>query len=139
MTTWIQSFKEPLLRFVRSAGVGIAASGADFASLFLLVHGLHILPVAANAPSLLVGVVVQFVGARFVVFRKSKTPFKQQLFGFCVTELGTLTLNALVFHALVSFTPIPYMVARLLGSFLVFVGFSFPMWTRVFAPARTGV
>ncbi len=123
-----------MLRFLRGAGVGAAASAVDFAFLFLLVNGLHVPPTAANVPALLLGLCVQFIGARYVVFRASQSTLKKQLAGFLVTELGSLLLNALVFHVLVTLTPMPYLLARVLGSFLVFVVFSFPMWNFVFRP-----
>lgn len=122
-------------RFVQSAGVGAISSFVDFASLFVMVNVFHLPAVGANVPALLLGLVVQFIGARHIVFRDTKVTLKTQLVGFLVTELGSFLLNALLFHAFVAGLHMPYLVARLLGSFLVFVSFSFPMWNLVFRPA----
>lgn len=100
-----------------------------------MVNVFHLPAVGANVPALLLGLVVQFVGARHVVFRDSEVTLKTQLVGFLVTELGSFILNALLFHAFVAGLHMPYLVARLVGSFLVFVSFSFPMWNLVFRPA----
>jgi hypothetical protein len=56
----------------------------------------------------------------------------RQIAGFAATEAATLALNGLAFHVLVTFTPVPYPLARPAGTFLVFVLFSFPMWRLVF-------
>lgn len=121
------------LRLARSLGVGAAATGVDLLALCLLVELGGLSPRIANVPALLAGAAVQFVGCRHVVFeRATDGPLGRQLTGFALTEAGTLALNALAFHALVSLTPTPYPAARALGTLLVFVGFSFPMWSRVF-------
>ena len=122
-------------RLLESAGVGALSSLVDFASLFVLVNAFHVPPVGANIPALLLGLVVQFIGARHVVFRDSKVTLKMQLVGFLVTELGAFLLNALLFHAFVAGLHMPYLMARLIGSFVVFVSFSFPMWNFVFRPS----
>jgi hypothetical protein len=67
-----------------------------------------------------------------VVFRAEQGSVRKQLGGFALTEAGTLILNGLLFHLLVSLTPLPYPFARAVGTFLVFVGFSFPLWAKVF-------
>lgn len=59
---------------------------------------------------------------------------RRQLVGFASVELATLALNGVAYHLLVTLTPIPYALARPLGTFLVFAAFSYPLWHRVFRP-----
>jgi putative flippase GtrA len=123
------------LRLVRGAGVGVLATVADLAVLAILVELVGLPPTVASVPALLVGMAVQFVGCRHVVFRAASGSLHRQLVGFAATEAGTLALNGLAFHLLVTLTPIPYGAARPLGTFLVFIGFSYPLWRLVFRPA----
>lgn len=123
---------ETALRFARGAGVGVVATVVDLLTLALLVEVASLHPTLANVPALLVGAAVQFVGCRHVVFGAGDGSLRRQLVGFALAEAGTLLLNALAFHALVTLTPVPYALARPLGTFLVFIGFSYPVWQRVF-------
>jgi putative flippase GtrA len=127
---------EPLLtriaRFARSVVTGSVATLVDFVTLTALVELAHLPPVRANVPALLAGAAVQFLGNRFMVFEGRHRPVGPQLVGFALVEVGTLTCNAAGFHLLVSLTRIPYPVARLLCSFLVYSFFSYPLWKRVF-------
>ncbi len=122
-------------RAVRVLFVGALASGLDFAVLYLLVDLLGFSPSTANLPSLLAGAAVQFCGCRYYVFpveSSARPPLVPQLLSFGVTEAGALVLNAVAFQAFVTFFAAPYLLARLVGQVLVFVLFSFPIWTRIF-------
>lgn len=130
--------RDAVLRFLRGSAVGIVATLLDMAVLAVLVEWVHLTPAQANIPALVAGAVVQFVGCRHLVFRATKGSVPRQVLGFAATEAGTLTLNGILFHVLVSLTPVPYPLARMLGTFLVFIGFSYPLWGRVFRPAPAG-
>lgn len=119
-------------RFLKASGIGLIASALDLAVLTLLVAGLGWTPNQANLPALLAGALVQFAGARHVVFRAADGRLSRQLARFALAEVGTLTLNALIFAALTRWTPLPYPLARLAATSLVFAGFSFPAWTAAF-------
>jgi putative flippase GtrA len=119
-------------RLAGSAGLGVLATVVDFAVLTGLVELAGLAPAIANIPALACGAAVQFVGCRYLVFRARAGSFAKQLGGFAATELGTVALNGLAFHLFVTFTSIPYPIARVVGTFLVFAGFSFPLWTLVF-------
>jgi putative flippase GtrA len=112
---------------------GGAATLVDFGVLTGLVELLHVLPTRANIPSLLAGATIQFVGNRHIVFKAGHLAVRPQLLGFIVVEIGTFALNAVGFHLLVKLTGVPYPIARLLCSFVVFATFSYPLWKRVFA------
>jgi putative flippase GtrA len=123
---------ENVTRFLRASGVGALASAVDLGVLVALVHLAGLSAAAANLPSLLAGAVVQFVGARFVVFDARSGALGPQLRRFALAEAGTLLLNALLFMALTHWTPLPVAAARLLATGLVFAGYSFPVWNGVF-------
>ncbi len=119
-------------RFLRASAVGIVATLVDLGTLTLLVEVLGVSKVVANWPSLLLGVTVQFVGAKYAVFKAGDGPWVRHLTGFVLAEIGTYVLNGLAFHFLVTLTPVPYLAARLVGTFVVFVTFSYPVWKWVF-------
>lgn len=123
-----------LVRLVRSLGVGAVASVTDWVALAALVEIAGLGPRVANVPALLAGGAVQFFGCRHLVFRAGDGSMRRQLAGFVVVELATLALNGLLFDVLVAMTAIPYALARPLGTFIVFVGFSYPLWHLVFRP-----
>jgi len=121
-------------RLARSAGVGAVATVTDLLVLAFLVEVCRLPPTVANVPALVAGAVVQFLGCRHLVFATTEggASLRRQIVGFVLTEAGTLTLNGIAFHLMVTLTPVPYALARPLATFLIFVGFSYPMWTRVF-------
>jgi hypothetical protein len=59
---------------------------------------------------------------------------------FGLVEVGTLILNGAAFHLLAVVWTLPYWVARPAGTAVVYLGFSYPLWTRIFRfprrPAR---
>lgn len=128
--------KESLLtrawRFGRSLIVGAGATAADLTTLTILVEVFHLAPQTANVPSLLVGLTAQFIGARHWVFRAGEGNLGRHLSFFLLAETGALILNAVLFWVAVTYTPIPFWAARPLGTFLVYVGFSYPAWKRIF-------
>ncbi len=116
----------------RSLTIGLLASAADLGSLALLVAGLHLTPEAANVPSRLAGLVVQFVGNKWWAFRDPSRRLIQQGSQFLAVEAGALALNAAAFHALVAAAHLPFPVARIVGSAAVYLTFSYPLWRRIF-------
>ena len=129
-----------LLLVARSAAVGVAATLVDLIVLGVLVQGLGLPPSAANLPGLLLGAATQFAGNKLYAFRDRARGRALALQGglFALVEAGALLLNAAAFHLLGTLTPAPWLWARLLGSSLVYFGFSQPLWARIFhgEPAR---
>jgi putative flippase GtrA len=121
-----------ILRFAKSLLVGGVATLADFAALTALIELAHLHETVANVPALCVGALVQFIGCRHLVFQAARGHLGKQLLGFAVVELATLALNGVAFHLLVTQAGAPYWLARPLGTFAVFVGFSYPLWKWVF-------
>ena len=120
-------------RFVKSLLTGGIATLIDLTTLTLLVEVFGLTPSRANIPALLAGAIAQFVGSRGFVFRATQGALAPQLAGFALVEAGTFALNAGSFQLAISHTPLPYPLARVLCQFLVYVGFSYPLWTRVFS------
>ena len=124
-------------RLASAIGVGGLATLMDLVALAALVEVAGLDPSAANVPALLVGACVQFVGCRKLIFRRGpQRSARSQLGPFVLVELGTLALNALFYAWLVQLQPFgaPYALLRLVSTFVVFVGFSFPAWHWVFRP-----
>lgn len=117
---------------LRSVLVGVVATLVDLGSLWGLVDGLGWSPVAANVPALLLGVCVQFAGNKWFAFRDPSRDLARQGAQFLVVEAGAFALNALAFHALTVLGGVGWAVARLAGSALVYLGFSLPLWGRIF-------
>jgi putative flippase GtrA len=119
----------------RSALVGIVATGADVVTLLVLVGLVGFAPVQANVPALLLGVAVQYAGNKYFAFEDHSRDHLRQGALFALVEIGTLALNAAGFHLLVTMTPMPYPLVRVVVTLTVYLGFSFPLWRRVFRPS----
>ena len=130
----------PLHRLLRSASVGAGATLVDLGALFLLVRRAGLTPSAANLPALLLGVTAQFLGNKLYAFedRSRGRTLAVQSGKFALVELGAFALNALLFQLLITRTPAPYLLARVIASALIYFGYSFPLWGRIFRqePAR---
>jgi putative flippase GtrA len=117
----------------RSVAVGAVATGVDLLALVLLVQLAGLPPEGANLPALLAGVAVQFAGNKWFAFREPSTRrLGVQSAQFALVEAGALALNALAFHLLVVATPTPYPLARAVSSAAVYLGYSYPLWARIF-------
>ena len=127
--------------FLRSVLVGAAATIADLGVLAVAVGFFGVSARAANVPALLAGVAIQFVGNRHWAFEAAHGPLRRQLVYFTLVEVGALLLNALAYDFVarsVTLDAVGAVALRLVVSAVVFVGFSFPLWRRVFhvaAPA----
>src|SRR5262245_56788736 len=130
-----------IFTFLRSGAVGAAATIADVAVLALAVGFFGVSARVANVPALLAGVAIQFVGNRHWAFEAAHGPLRRQLVYFTVVEVGALLLNAIAYDVVARHTMLDALCAvavRLIVRAVVFLGFSFPLWRRVFdvpAPA----
>ncbi len=112
--------------------MGAGATLVDLGALWLLVNVLEWPATAANVPALLLGVVAQFLGAKLFAFECRSRDVVRQGGQFLLVEAGAFALNAILFHVIVTATPIAYPVARLIGSSVVYFGYSYPLWRRIF-------
>ncbi len=124
--------KRLLTRFFRSIGVGGLATLTDLVLLTLLVSGLGVHVRIASIPALVLGMFVQFVGNKHFAFRDRSRKWVKQGLQFAGVELIGFAANAMVFDLLVTQTPMPYLVARCLGTFVVYVAVCMPLWSRIF-------
>jgi putative flippase GtrA len=93
---------------------------------------------AADNIGLMVGALIQFVGCRYFVFKARAGSLPRQAAGFAAAEVATLLLNMAVLWALRSALPRGIGesdLLALLSTFVVFAGFSYPVWHLVFKPA----
>jgi putative flippase GtrA len=80
----------------------------------------------------MLGAVVQFVGTKQFAFRDRSPDWARQGLQFAGVEMLGFAANAVLFDVLVTHTHTPYLAARCLGSFLVYVAICVPLWTRIF-------
>jgi putative flippase GtrA len=131
-----------LLTLLRAGIAGIAATASDLATLAVLVSVFHLDARLANVPALVVGGVVNFLGNRYFAFRAHRGHAGKQAAGYTAVELVALALNGLLYDTALRLVPgarAVYWLVRLVTSHAVFLGWSYPLWRKVFAvPAAAG-
>ena len=117
-----------------------AATVTDLATLTLLVQVGHVGPRVASVPALLCAGVVSFVANRRFAFRvRGAENVHRQALAFAAVQITTIALNAVAFDlAMRALGATPYYWAvRLVVSNVVYLAWSFPMLSRVFASSLT--
>jgi putative flippase GtrA len=125
-----------LLTLLRAGVAGLAATAADLAMLTVLVSVLHVDPRLASLPALVVGGGVNFLGHRHFAFRARDGHVGKQVAGYTAVEIVALALNGLLYDTVLRLVPgarAAYWLVRLATSHAVFLGWSYPLWRRVFA------
>jgi putative flippase GtrA len=123
-----ESLFDRAYRFARAAVVGSGATAIDFIVLTSCIRVAGLAPTSARIPALLAGATFQFFGNRTFAFRAQAGSFSRQAKIFVVAECIALLLNYSLFRWLVprvSF--LPPELASLLGTFIVFITFAYPM------------
>jgi putative flippase GtrA len=133
-----RSFGDELRRFARSSLVGVLATVIDVTLLMICLRGLHFNPYLAKTIALAGGVTTQFVGNRRFAFRAQAGRLDRQLRWFVVVEIVAFVATVFVFRGLLAVfqrwtVPFADVVANLLSGSIVYFGFSYPLWKRVFA------
>jgi putative flippase GtrA len=129
---------ESIWRFGRALIVGGGATLCDFSVFTTCVRLIEIAPASARIPALIAGASCQFIGNRSFTFRAQSGSLSRQAKLFLVAEAITLGLNWSVFRVLLGkvqgVTP---ELLGFLGTFLVFVGFAYPVrrWVVFRLPA----
>lgn len=123
----------------RSAAVGVVATVLDFGVLLLLVTGLGVPPRLASLPALALGIGAQFLGNKWLAFRDPSPAWLRQASLFLVVEGLGLVANWVIFDRLLVWTPLPYLVCRVLSTSLVYFAICLPLWARIFAEGPSGV
>lgn len=124
-----------IFQVLRAGAAGIAATLVDIGVLTLLVAVFHVDPRAASIPALLAGGVANFVGNRHFAFRARSGSLARQASLYTLVELIALAMNGVLYDFVLRAFPgtrAAYAVVRLVTSHLVFLGWSYPLWSRVF-------
>lgn len=128
--------REDVLRLLRSFASGAGATLADLVVLSLLVGVLRVDPRAASGPALLTGGVANFLLHRHFAFRARAGSVLRQAAGYTAVELASLVLNGVLYdvalRSLPELAPF-YWAVRLATTNVVYLGFSYPLWRRVFS------
>lgn len=129
-----------ITRFLRNCVTGLVATAGYFAVYAPLYWCLQTPQWAADNAGLVVGAVLQFIGARHFVFRAASGRLRTQIPAFMLAELATLLMNMGLLALLRAL--LPAVIAKadwlvLASSFVVFAGFSYPVWHLVFQPRTT--
>lgn len=121
---------------LRSAGVGIVATGVDLLALGLLTSWGGLDPRLASAPALTLGVIVQFVGNKLFAFGDRSERWVRQGIEFLAVEALGFTANLALFHLVVSHSALPVLPVRLLTTSFVYFAICLPLWSRIFTTAE---
>jgi putative flippase GtrA len=130
-----------VVRLLRSAGAGAAATLVDLAFLTGLVSLAGVSPRAASIPALALGNVVTFFGQKYFAFHAERAHAAGQAISFVLVEGGGFVLNLLLFELVLRSLPAAtshYALARLLTTNAVWLVYSFPLWHLVFRPNSAG-
>jgi putative flippase GtrA len=115
-------------RFGRALIVGSGATLVDFSLFSGCIRLAGMTPTAARLPALCAGASVQFFGNRSFTFRAQAGNLPRQARYFVLAEFVTLLLNFSVFSWLVPrVSGVAPELLSFAGTFLVFVGFAYPM------------
>jgi putative flippase GtrA len=139
---------EGVKRFFKSSFVGIVATIVDLSLLLLLQNSLHLHEYVAKTFALAAGVSTQFFGNRLFAFNAGAGRVDRQLKWFLLVEtvafVATVMVYGWLFHRLSELATrahppgkllgflAPEIAANLLSGFIVYFGFSYPLWKRVF-------
>ena len=127
---------ERIATLARSMIATGAATITDLATLTVLVSIAHVDARVASVPALLCAGVVSFVANRRFAFRvRGAENVRNQALAFATVQAITIGLNAIVFElAMRALGPTPfYWVVRLAVSNVIYLAWSFPMLSRIFA------
>jgi putative flippase GtrA len=133
---------EELLGLVRAGIAGAFATLVDVGTLAVLVTGLGWSARAASLPALVLGGVANFMGNRHFAFRAGRGSLPKQAVLYAVVEAVALAMNGLLYEIVLRAIPVTahaYWLVRLATSHVVFLGWSYPLWRRVFSVPRAGI
>ena len=104
------------------------ATAIDFLVLTSCIRLAGLPPTAARLPALLAGASFQFFGNRTFAFRAQAGSLTRQAKLFVATELVAMMLNYSLFRWLLPRVEfLPPELASLLGTFIIFITFGYPM------------
>ncbi len=124
-----------ITRAMRTALSGLAATAVDVATLIALVEGFGVGVGVAAFLAATAGAIAQFALAKCWAFR-DRTPVQvRQVGAYALVALGNALFVASAVHLLAGLGA-PYLIAKSVAAFVVFVSWSYPAQKRiVFADA----
>lgn len=123
-----ETFATRAWRFARALVVGSGATIVDFSVLTTCIRLIGVAPSTARVPALVAGACVQFFGNRTFTFRAQRASITRQARLFFVCELAALVMNYALFRVLSLYSgPVPPEIVSFAGTFLVFIGFAYPV------------
>ena len=106
------------------------------ALLVFQVELLHISPIVAFWPAMIVGSLIQFLGNKRYAFQvKTNHRLPQELIYFAISEIISWGLNWVGFYLLVTRMGVNYVLGRGVVSAVVYCGVSYPLWKWIFRGA----
>jgi putative flippase GtrA len=127
-----------LALLLRSGAAGALATLTDLAVLACLVHVVELSPRVASVPALALGMTVMFFAQRQLAFRAQGKLFKQAVL-FALVQLGGFVLTLGLYELALRSAAVAeqyYLLLRLLVTNVVWLAYSFPLWSLVFAESR---
>jgi putative flippase GtrA len=127
-----------LALLLRSGAAGALATLTDLAVLACLVHVVELSPRVASVPALALGMTVMFFAQRQLAFRAQGKLFKQAVL-FALVQLGGFGLTLGLYELALRSAAVAeqyYLLLRLLVTNVVWLAYSFPLWSLVFAESR---
>ncbi len=131
----VRSWSREALQALRAGAAGIVATAVDVGVLAACVSLLHMDARLASFPALVAGGVANFLGNRHFAFRARGGSLTHQAVGYLAVELVALALNAMLYDFVLRTFPQTagaYWAVRLATTHLVFLGWSYPLWRKVF-------
>jgi len=113
--------------FVKANIASLTASFCDYLVTILLKQFFKMDAVAASILGTVVGGIINFFIGRLWVFRSSNTSFIHQGKKYLFTWTGNLVLNALGVYLLIRLGGVHYIIAKLVTSITVAIGYNYPM------------
>jgi putative flippase GtrA len=116
--------------FLKANVASLIASLIDFLITFLLAKLLHVEELAAIVIGTVCGGVVNFMIGRIWVFKSVNAAVKTQAGRYLLVWIGNLILNWFGNYLLVKKAGVYFMLAKLVISILVAVGWNYPLQKR---------
>lgn len=116
--------------FLRANIASLIASFSDYLITILLVQLAHADKFAASAIGTICGGIINFLIGRSWAFRASGQNVKKQAVRYFLVWVGNLFLNMLGFYLLNKLAGAHYILAKVVTSLLVAVGWNYPLQKR---------
>jgi putative flippase GtrA len=127
-----QHWRIRLRTLARSWIVGGLATVPYLLGLYILIDLLGVNDRLANPPALIVGLTIQFFGNKYFAFEDHSPRLLHQGSLFLLVEVGAFLLNLIIYDRLVALMSMHYFPAMIIGTFVVYQGFSYPLWGYIF-------